>query len=90
MDDNYDDTGAVPNKPTANAEPEKMEGENSDQPTAIIPKSLLAGKEFNVGDEVCLEITEMHEDDVSVRYSQKSGKGDNTPETGSSESSMYD
>ena len=38
--------------------------------TALLPKSILAGKEFNVGDEVVLKIVHMYEDEVEVEYAK--------------------
>lgn len=58
--------------------------EDSDEPTTIIPKSLLAGKHFEVGDEVVLKIVALHEDEVEVAYS--TGKEDSAkPESGAME-----
>lgn len=57
--------------------PEKQGTEDSDEPSTLIPKSLLAGKHFEVGDEVVLKIVAMHEDEVEVAYSYgEEGKGD--------------
>jgi hypothetical protein len=84
--DLYDDEdGSVQNKPTAQAEPEKKGDGDSDQPTAIIPKSLLAGKTFEVGDSVVLKIKAMHEDDVEVAYDTSGTKDE---QSGGSKSSM--
>jgi hypothetical protein len=44
------------------------EGEDEEYPTAVLPKSILMGKEFKPGDEVVLRITEMHDDQVVVTY----------------------
>ena len=38
-----------------------------------IPKSLLMGKDFKVGEEVMFEITAMHGEEVSIKYA--TGKG---------------
>lgn len=56
--------------------------------TALIPKSLLMGKEFNPGDEVVLEIVHLYEDEVEVKYApekkdkkeEKEGMDDMHPE----------
>jgi hypothetical protein len=45
----------------------KEEGEK--HPTGVLPKELMAGKEFNVGDEIVLKITGIHENDFTVEYS---------------------
>lgn len=34
----------------------------------LLPKSILMGKKFNVGDEVVLKITAIHDDQVEVEY----------------------
>lgn len=36
--------------------------------TALIPKSLLMGKEVNPGDEVILKVVHIYEDEVEVQY----------------------
>ena len=49
----------------------------SDGQTAILPKSILAGKDFKVGEEVVLKIVAMHENDVEVEYaSSEEGGGE--------------
>jgi hypothetical protein len=45
-----------------------------DATEAMLPKSILSGKEFNVGDEVVLKVTGIHDDQISVKYS--TGKDD--------------
>lgn len=59
---------------------ESEEAEHSDSEEAILPKSILAGKEFKVGDEVVLKITAMHDDRISVKYApakeEGAGEGD--------------
>lgn len=49
----------------------KVEGEMEDEhmPSAVLPKSILAGKHFEVGDKVELTITGIHDDEVTVEYS---------------------
>ncbi len=47
----------------------KMGGE-----TALLPKSILGGKDFQPGQEVVLKIVGMHEDEVEVQYApEKAG-----------------
>jgi hypothetical protein len=63
---------------------EKMEGEE-----ALLPKSILAGKEFNVGDEVVLEITSIKDDEITVKYAKEKTGGDGQEgEDGESEMSQ--
>lgn len=75
--------GGNPNEaasdPFADAEmPEKQaapteEKEHEEGVTAMLPKSILAGKEFKPGEEVVLKIVAMHDDQVEVTYA--TGKG---------------
>lgn len=39
--------------------------------TALIPKSLLMGKEVGPGDRVTLEVTHVYEDEVEVGYAKE-------------------
>lgn len=49
----------------------------ADQPVAILPKSILAGKDFKPGEEVVLKIVEIHDDEVVVEYApEKGGEGE--------------
>lgn len=60
---------------TAQAEPEKPdEKEDEGGETALIPKALLAGKEFKPGEEIMLEIVHLYDDEVEVKYA--TGKED--------------
>ena len=44
------------------------EMEQSDSEEAKLPLSILAGKKFDVGDEVVLKITGMHDNEITVKY----------------------
>lgn len=57
------------------------ESEHENEPTALLPKSILAGKEFKPGDEVVLRILAIHDDEVEVAYSyeDKDEGGDKAP-----------
>lgn len=68
QDDLYDDSS--PDKPPMEDKPKSDEGE----PTALLDKSVLGGKEFNVGDEVVLKIVAMHDKEVTVAYAPEKGK----------------
>ena len=49
-----------------------MQGE-----TTLIPKSILAGKDFQPGDEVVLKIVKLYDDQAEVEYAaEKPGTGD--------------
>lgn len=75
-EDLYSD-GDASQESQGEATPEK------DAPTALLPKSILMGKKFNVGDEVVLKITGMHGDEISVAYapepSGEEGYGEGEP-----------
>lgn len=68
MTDTEEAPGAAPASPAA---------ENPDEPTAELPKSILAGKEFKPGEEVILKIVEVRDNSVLVAYSY----GDDEEET---------
>lgn len=57
------------------------EEQNEDHPheegeTALLPKSILAGKEFKPGEEVVLKIVHIYDDEVEVEYATgEGGKG---------------
>lgn len=40
-----------------------------------IPKAMLMGKTFKVGEEVMFEITAIHGDEVSIKYATEKGEG---------------
>lgn len=58
---------------TDQSEEDDGDAENSVEESALIPKSLLAGKEFKPGEEIVLEIVKMHGDEVEVRYAKEKG-----------------
>lgn len=60
--------------------PDKSDEMQDDATEAVLPKSILAGKEFNVGDEVVLKVTAIHDDQISVKYS--TAKGDDEKDSG--------
>lgn len=49
-------------------------GEAPEGTTALIPKTLLGGKEFKVGEEVVLKIVHEYEDEVEVEYAKEPEK----------------
>jgi len=65
-EDLYSD-GADEAKPEAKAEDARDEG-GDDTTEAVLPKSILGGKTFNVGDEVVLKVTAIHDNQISVAY----------------------
>lgn len=56
------------------AEPAEESKEEYEQETALLPKSILGGKEFSPGDEVVLKIVAIHEDEVEVEYAKEPSK----------------
>lgn len=72
-DDNYpvadNDDDAAPQ--AQGEEDQAPEGE-----TALLPTSILAGKTFNVGDEVVLKIVHMGDGEIEVAYAKGDDKGD--------------
>ena len=66
------DTGEA--APQGEDKPDAEEDTRGDEQEAILPRSILAGKEFNVGDELTLEVTAIRDGEISVKYS--TGKGE--------------
>lgn len=58
---------------------EKTEEEGAGE-SAMLPKTILAGKDFNPGDELVLKVVAIHGDEVEVEYA-KEGTEDNAKET---------
>lgn len=50
------------------ASPKQAEALAEDSETAILPKSLLLGKEINPGDSVILKVLDIGEDQLTVAY----------------------
>ena len=65
--DMYTDTS--PEAPKPDEKPE--EKEDTQEPTAEIPKALLGGKDFKPGEEVMLQIVQVMEDSVLVKYASE-------------------
>lgn len=61
-----------PDEPDAQEPTEsKADAEAGSGTVALLPKSILAGKTFQVGDEVVLKITALRGDEVEVEYSSE-------------------
>lgn len=54
--------------------------ESTETPTALIPKSLLGGKEFKAGEEVVLKIVKVYGDEVEVEYATGDSPKEKTPD----------
>lgn len=66
-----------PAEDSSMAEAGQAEGKSAhgdDGETAVLPKSILAGKHFDPGDEVVLKVVAIHDDSVEVAYA--TGEGD--------------
>ncbi len=81
--DLYDDAPMADEKPMGGEDKEK-----GGETTALLPKSILAGKKFDVGDSVILEIVAMHNDEITVRYSEEPDKPSEPDKASASEPSM--
>lgn len=67
----YDD---LPAEDAAEPEAKEMEGEESAETTALLPKSILAGKDFKPGDRVILRVVHLYDDEVEVAYAKEEPK----------------
>lgn len=56
--------------------------------TALLPKSVLGGKKFDVGDEVVLKVTHVYEDEVAVEYATEKPEEKGTELPGDEEFDM--
>ena len=50
--------------------------------TAVIPKSLLGGKDFQPGEEMVVQIVSVHGDQVEIKYAPEKGGGEKKEEGG--------
>lgn len=55
---------------------EKEEQPHEDGETALLPKTILAGKEFKPGEEVVLKIVHIYDDEIEVAYATGEGGGE--------------
>lgn len=75
----YGNPNEAASDPFADAEmPEKQSAPQEEKGseegvTAMLPKSILAGKDFKPGEEVVLKIVAMHDDQVEVTYASEKG-----------------
>lgn len=80
--DYYSDAQAEPAAPAAEEaapaeETEPTPEKETTEPVAELPKNILGGKTFKPGEEVVLEIVEVRENSVLVKYaSEKGGEGE--------------
>lgn len=71
----YADAGPANPGPAEKAtEPEREEA--GEAATAELPKTVLGGKEFKPGEEVVLQIVQVMDDSVLVKYATEEGGGE--------------
>lgn len=70
---------AAPMAPEEESKPD-MQEEKGEEATAVIPKALLAGKEWKPGEEIVLQIVQVNEDGAVVKYASEKGGGEEYPE----------
>lgn len=92
MPEDYYGDAAPPASTAPEAKAEPQEETSSDSQTAELPKSVLGGKEFKPGEEVVLEIVQVNEDSVIVKYATEKGekKEEAAPKEGGGMSSLYE
>jgi hypothetical protein len=56
-------------------EGEEPHEEESEPARGLLPKSILAGKDFKPGDEIVLKIDAIHDDEVEVSYAPEKKSG---------------
>ena len=68
-----DTTGADATPPDKDAEP-KDDGRDTEE--AILPRTICPHMDLKVGDKLELEVTQIHDKEISVKYSQGDEKGE--------------
>lgn len=79
MADSYypeDDMAEDKSPPAADESPE----EGAAPTTALLPKSILAGKDFKPGEEIVLKVTHVYDDEVAVEYAAAEPETEEKPE----------
>ena len=66
-----------PGEDKSKTEGDAEDESRGDEQEAILPRSILAGKEFNVGDELTLKVTAIRDGEISVKYA--TGKSEDEP-----------
>jgi hypothetical protein len=90
--DEADQPEAGPNgDESQDASEEKGEGDASmEGETALLPKSILGGKDFQPGEEVVLKIVGMHDDEVEVSYAPEKAEPSSDDEADGNTGSQMD
>lgn len=63
--------GESPGDGQDQGDPGDNDEEDSGEESALIPKSLLAGKDFEPGEEIVFQIVKMRGDEVEIRYAKE-------------------
>lgn len=66
----------APEAAPESTEPESTEEGADDSQTAEIPKNILGGKDLKPGDEVVLNVVQVMENSVLVKYASDSGESE--------------
>ncbi len=53
-----------------------MEEGDKGEVTGILPKEIMAGKDFPVGSEIVLKVVAIHDNDFVVAYAPEEGNGE--------------
>lgn len=72
----YENPSDETEAPPTGAEKGEAEEEDTGEATALLPKSVLGGKEFKPGEEVVLKIVHVYEDEVEVAYATEKPEGE--------------
>lgn len=78
--DLYTDAGPTDAEaPATETETSTQEEDAGNEPTAELPKAVLGGKDFKPGEEVVLEVVQVMENSVLVKYASEEGGGEQYP-----------
>lgn len=86
--DLYPQMGSRDAPPTEEMDSGETDSQDAGGETALLPKSILAGKEFKPGEEVVLKIVRIHDDEVEVEYAAdkpEESESEDEPESADSE-----
>lgn len=76
-----DEDAAAPDMASDQETPKKKKDDMSEGESALIPKSLLAGKDFKPGEEVVLKIVRDYGDQIEVQYAADDGSDEEQPDS---------
>lgn len=93
MDDNmYDEEPAQGQGEEQGEAPPEKDADEGEGQTALLPRSILAGKTFKPGDELVLKVDEIRGEEIVVSYASSSDHkdGGGMDEEGKPADSIYD